>query len=168
MRINVLSGTKLTFYQFCTPPFHDWIIKLLHEEGELISRDQIDVDEKAFPSQILKVIDLLVDSNGANAIETLNAINWQEITKIENILSKTSIKSEAPELYSKYLIESSNESAINLEADSKVKILQKTHSYGIAFDSAKAFLKSNNYSRRVYISYDSRYSNFIVYYQKFK
>jgi len=155
-RINILSGTKLSSYQFCNEQFHDWIIPMLNLNGELVSRSAqsivIEIDDESFPSKILKIIDELIDLEGAHAIEWLNSVNWQTVNDLN--ISKPNVKTSNPSKYADHLITPNNRTQRELENDPKAEILKITHSYDDAHNIATNYLKKIDYSKRVYLSYD--------------
>ena len=158
MRVRV-ENQQLTFFKYLSDEFHSWALKKLLKSGEIWAKFKngivLEIADNSFMGQLLRTIDSFVDKNGADAIETLNSLNWRTIRSLDIFYDQSIQRAIEPKKYAKHLVTLKGE-----VQDSEV--LMTSHSFNEVCRFAADYLKKVNFAKRIKIIYQINSERYVV------
>lgn len=161
MKVAITDGRLINF-KCLNDDFHSFIFSKLLNDGEVFIKRAngvvFGVDDQSFSGQLLKAIDKLIDGKGADALETLNNLNWQAIHSMKAFYQSPIQKAKDPSKYAENLIDFRSGTFAEVEED-KTEVLFSSHDFDEVYYFAIDHLeKKLNFAKRVKIIYctDSR------------
>lgn len=115
----------------------------------------LEIADNSFMALLLKLIYTFVDKNGADAIETLNSLNWGAIRSLDTFYNQSIKRATEPSKYAQHLI--------SFEGDVRdSEVLKTSHSFQEASQFAIDYLKKVNFAKRVKIIYFFNSESYVV------